>query len=474
MTSIFKSVRLKLTLWHSAVLFFLLMIFSIALYHFVDSRLNRGIRDEAERDLGLIEQILREEPEELGESSSEMPALLFKASNREKGTVRSKGWERAGLDALTGPVEGGPAARNAKVQGRHFLWLGKRLTANGREWTLEVAADAESAHRSMNTLRLFLLVGAPFVLLLSLCGGYFLSLRLLKPIDSMASKAKEITADHLDQRLPVVRPDDEFGRLAAVFNQTLERLQSSFESLRRFTSDASHELRTPLTAMRSVGEVALRRPLDGAGYRDAIGSMLEEVGRLSDLVEKLLTLTRNDQAAMKPESFELGPLAAETVDDLKALADEKHQKTTVETQAACRVSADRPSLRQAMTGILDNAVKYTPEGGAIIVRVRETADRHAVFEVEDTGCGIPKEHLDKIFERFYRADAGRSRETGGYGLGLAIAQQAVRRNGGRIEVESEPGQGSVFRILLPAATMHSQQKNRFHKLETTKGVRQLI
>jgi heavy metal sensor kinase len=450
MASIIKSVRLKLTLWHSAVLFFLIIIFSIALYRFAGSRFNRGIRIEAERDLGLVEQILRDEPEELGESGSEMPSLLFRARSREMGTVMSNGWERAGLDSLTGPMENGPMARKVLVRGRHFLWLGERLSAKGREWTLEVAADAESAHRSMNTLRLFLFVGAPFTLLLSLCSGYFLALRLLKPVDSMASKAKEITADRLDQRLPVIRPDDEFGRLAGVFNQTLERLQSSFESLRRFTSDASHELRSPLTAMRSVGEVALRRPLNEAGYRDTIGSMLEEVGRLSDLVEKLLTLTRNDQAPMKPESFQLGPLAAETVDDLKVLADEKHQKMTVETAAGCFVSADRPSLRQAVTNILDNAVKYTPDGGTLFVRVRPAADGTVVFEVEDTGCGIPKEHLENIFERFYRVDSGRSRETGGYGLGLAIARQAVRKNGGRIEVESEPGQGSIFRIILPA------------------------
>jgi heavy metal sensor kinase len=452
MSSIVKSVRLKLTLWHSAVLFFLILIFSLTLYHFVDSRLNRGIRDEAEKDLSFIEQILREDPDELGESGSEMPALMFKVRNQENGTVRSQGWDRAGLDGLTGLMEGEGAARDAQVHGRHFLWMRKRLTVSVREWTIEVAVNAESAHQSMKTLRLFLLVGAPFALLLSLFSGYFLALKLLKPIDSMASKAKDITADHLDQRLPIVNPEDEFGRLAHVFNQTLERLQSSFESLRRFTSDASHELRTPLTAMRSVGEVALRRPLNEAGYRDAIGSMLEEVGRLSELVENLLTLTRNDQVEMKPETFPLGILAGETVDDLKALAEEKHQKITVETQADCRVSADRPSLRQAMIGILDNAVKYTPEGGNILVRVRKTADWYAVFEVEDTGCGIPKEHLDKIFERFYRVDAGRSRETGGYGLGLAIAQQAVQKNGGRIEVESESGQGCVFRILLPAET----------------------
>jgi signal transduction histidine kinase len=265
----------------------------------------------------------------------------------------------------------------------------------------------------------------------------------------MASKAKEISAEHLDQRLPVSHPNDELGRLAVVFNQTLERLQSSFESMSRFTSDASHELRTPLTAIRSVGEVALRRTLSEADYRDTIGSMLEEVERLSILVENLLILTRNDRIQSKPEKISLDMLAKETVENLKVLMEEKHQKMMVEFLSNVFISANQHALRQAMTNILDNAIKYTPEGGTISIRILETNDRNAVFEVSDTGRGISKDHLDKIFERFYRVDAGRSRETGGYGLGLAIAQQAVRRNGGRIEVESEAGRGSVFRIVLP-------------------------
>jgi signal transduction histidine kinase len=284
MTRITKSVRFRLTLWYSAVFTFLILVLALALYYFVDTRLKRQLRDEMERDFVTIRQIILEEPGELTESGSEMPALMFRIMAGGRARLESDQWALAGLDDFAKSVPAGGTLRIFRHNGRYFLFDRKTFRSNDQNWTVDIAGDAEPVRRSMNTLRLFLLVGAPFALLLSLFSGYFLALRLLKPVDSMASKAREITADRLDQRLPVVRPDDEFGRLAAVFNQTLERLQSSFESLRRFTSDASHELRSPLTAMRSVGEVALRRPLDEAGYRDAIGSMLEEVGRLSEQI----------------------------------------------------------------------------------------------------------------------------------------------------------------------------------------------
>jgi signal transduction histidine kinase len=244
---------------------------------------------------------------------------------------------------------------------------------------------------------------------------------------------------------------DEFGRLASVFNETLARLDTAFEQLRRFTADASHELRTPLTAIRSVGEVALQRSLSTESYREVIGSMLEEVDRLTRLVENLLLLTRAEagRIPLTRAAFDLCDLVAGVSDGLRVLAEEKNQELSVETAGPVAMECDETVLRQGITNLLHNAIKFTPPKGIIRVAARSTAGGDAVIEVEDSGPGIPAADQQRVFERFYRVDQARSRDTGGTGLGLAIARWAVEANGGRIELESVAGQGTLFRVVLP-------------------------
>jgi heavy metal sensor kinase len=244
-----------------------------------------------------------------------------------------------------------------------------------------------------------------------------------------------------------------------VFNDTLSRLQDAFERLRRFTADASHELRTPLTAMRSVGEVALRNPLDASAYRDVIGSMLEEVDRLTRLVESLLTLTRADSGAVQlaTETVDLGALVGNVIDQLRVLADEKQQNLQLRAPAPVHVMADGALIRQALMNLIHNAIKFTPPGGTISVELKARNSGQAMIEVRDSGPGIPAAHRDRIFDRFYRVDTSRSREEGGVGLGLAIARWAIEANGGQIELASDGGKGSSFRVLLPAARNSSTQ-----------------
>jgi heavy metal sensor kinase len=294
-------------------------------------------------------------------------------------------------------------------------------------------------------------MGIPCAVGMAIGGGYFLAGRVLAPVGAMANTARKISAESLTERLPVEDPRDEFGQLASVFNAMLSRLEEAFEQLRRFTADASHELRTPLTAIRSVGEVALQRSLTGHGYREVIGSMLEEVDRLTRLVESLLTLTRGESGRIRPalEVVSLSELAVSVVEHLRVLAEEKEQRVTIEAAAEVSARCDPAILRLGLINVLDNAIKYTPSNGAIRVRVREMPSGEAAIEIRDTGPGILAEHHGRIFERFYRVDDGRSREAGGTGLGLATAQWAVGVSGGRIEVESAEGAGSLFRIVLP-------------------------
>ncbi len=239
--------------------------------------------------------------------------------------------------------------------------------------------------------------------------------------------------------------------MALVFNQTLSQLEQAFVQLRRFTADASHELRTPLAAMRSVGEVGLQKEASPEEYRDVIGSMLEEVNRLNRLVDSLLVLSRADAGAVQFHSvtFPVLDIARECAALLQVLMDEKSQLLVLEGDPDALVEGDRLFLRQALMNILHNAVQYSPAGSRIEVTVRREADE-VVLEVADNGPGISKDHAGKVFDRFYRVDPSRSRERGGAGLGLSIAQWAVEAHGGSIGLQSQPGSGSTFQIRLRA------------------------
>jgi heavy metal sensor kinase len=293
-------------------------------------------------------------------------------------------------------------------------------------------------------------IGLPITVAFVALMGYLVAGRALKPVDSMAKRAAEITADHLHERLEINNPNDELGQLGRAFNTALARLESSFDQLRRFTADASHELRTPLTAIRSVGEVSLQKQGNEKYYRDTIGSMLEETNRLTRLVDSLLTMSRADGGRVQLHLAEtdLVDLAEESASLLEVLAEEKEQTVRIEGNQAVMVSADRTILRQALVNLIDNAVKYSPVKGDIRINVTDN-EQYAYVEVQDSGPGISAEHRSRIFERFYRVDKARTRAEGGTGLGLSIAQWAVAAHKGSIEVQSETGRGSVFRIQLP-------------------------
>jgi heavy metal sensor kinase len=315
------------------------------------------------------------------------------------------------------------------------------------------ATPEERVEQELGEILLVLVLGLPPTVVLAGVGGYVLARRALAPIDHLGAEARRITVDRLHERLSVPNQKDEIGRLAAVINDTLARLELSFEQLRRFTADASHELRTPLSVIRGIGEMNLRETRTPAEYKDAMGGMLEEVDRLTRVVDSLLQLSRGDAgtARLSREAVDLGQLAGEVVASLGILAEERQQRLRVDVDAADHVCvlADRLVLRDAITNVIDNAIKYSPNGSTIDVRVHRDGDRGTV-SVTDEGPGIPAEHRERIFDRFYRIDEGRSRELGGTGLGLAIARWAVETNGGHISVDSTD-RGSVFRVVVPLA-----------------------
>jgi signal transduction histidine kinase len=276
-------------------------------------------------------------------------------------------------------------------------------------------------------------IGLPLTILLVALTGYLVAARALKPVDSMAQRAAQITAEQLNERLQIENPDDELGQLGTAFNATLARLERSFDQLRRFTADASHELRTPLTAIQSVGEVSLRIPGDVNHYRDTIGSMLEETNRLAKLVDSLLTMARADAGRVQllRADVNLFDLADESVRLLEVLAEEKHQTVQFLGEPSVIVNADRTLLRQAIVNLLHNAVKYSPEHSTVRVRVRET-EKHAIVEVQDHGPAFRRN----------------------------IVSASLRGSIAWTSHVPEPkaGRGSVFR--LPGGQFHARGSNR--------------
>jgi heavy metal sensor kinase len=295
-----------------------------------------------------------------------------------------------------------------------------------------------------------LLLAVPPALLVAGLAGYRMAYKVLLPLKNMALRAETITASQLDQRLPVENPNDELGYMARVLNDLLARLQGSFDNLKRFTADASHELRTPLAAIRSVGEVGLQRLHTTEEYRDTIGSMLEEVTRLTEMVDGLLSISRADagQVSLHKTIFSPLDLAREVVGLLGLLAEEKGQRIEIEGDASLQVSADRMVLQRGLANIVENAIKYSPPSTSISIQI--SGSETVNIAVEDRGETIPEDLRQKVFERFFRIEASRSREAGGSGLGLAIAKWAVEANDGSIALQPGHDGGNRFVIRLPA------------------------
>lgn len=297
----------------------------------------------------------------------------------------------------------------------------------------------------------WVLIGTVPLALLAAGGiGWWLAGRVLQPVDQVTRAASQIGITALSRRLPTPRHDDELGRLVNTFNGMIGRLEASVESMQRFTADASHELRTPLTTVRNMIDVALTKNRDAQAYRRVLAELVEEVERLTQLTEGLLTLAQGDACGplLERTSVQLAELVADVADTLRPLAEARGITLTVTPAENFRIDADPRWLRQMMYNLIDNAVKYSNNGGEVRVSV-ESAVGGARIRVSDTGPGIPEDDQARVFERFYRVQRSRNRDSGGAGLGLAITQWIVRSHGGTIEVDSRLGQGSTFSVCLP-------------------------
>jgi heavy metal sensor kinase len=280
-------------------------------------------------------------------------------------------------------------------------------------------------------------------------------------VDEITRRAEGITSTNLSERLPVIRTGDELERLSVSLNRMIERLDGAFQHINRFSADASHELRTPLTILQLELEGIAQSHRLNPSLTDQIGSALEETHRMSHIVESLLAISRLDagEAKIVRTRLDLGQLATSTTEQMKLLAEEKSIQLTSTVAHDAYVEGDRSHLQQIVVNLVANAIKYTQDGGEVEVRVRCKASS-AILEVSDNGAGIPDYALPHVFERFYRADKARSRESGGAGLGLAIVKAICTAHGAELHVSSREGMGSVFTVELPRRDVPARDEAR--------------
>jgi heavy metal sensor kinase len=334
-----------------------------------------------------------------------------------------------------------------------LLLVGQKVKAGKDEYFIEMGASTQYIANSLDKLVYTLLLGLPIVGIIALVGGFWLVQRAMEPVETIRCTAKKITFSNLRQRLPVAPTGDAIESLSITLNQMLERLEHAYQQASRFSGDASHELRTPLTIMRSELESlcasmrAYQLPME---FRERIGSVLEEAERLSNIVEGLFAVARLDagEAKIEHKTFDLAALVQSTIEQVQLLADEKRLSVYIDAPQPVLIMGDPARLKQVVVNLLDNAIKYTMAGGTISFTVK-TEPTKAILSVKDNGIGISADALPNIFDRFYRADKVRSRSTDGAGLGLSIVRSICLAHGGKINVSSKEGIGTLFTIELP-------------------------
>jgi len=458
-----RSLRFRLALWYAFGGTVLLAAFSATLYMYVAQSMGRPLDHELRRDLNVVEKRLtvtrdgraQWDGHDIPETSAWPTQNPWFELWDDQGKLVKRVWpftdNRVQLMPAA-PVRGRETisvfsiAQDLRLR---VLSMPYSVPGEGDDWMIRVMRVHEPVGDALGALRLIMFVALPIVVALLVVGGYIITRRWLAPLDAMVSEANRITADNFDRRLPVANPHDELGRLATVFNVTLDRLAGSFTALNRFVADASHELRTPLTTLRNVGEVGLRRSRTVDEYRDIIGSMLEEAQRLQLLVQRLLELASAEGGAAEANCREvrLDEFLGACVTDLSILAETKAQSVTVAAESAALVT-DPVLLRQAVQNLVDNAIKYSPERAEIVVRGSIAGER-ANIVVEDNGPGIPSEQRPNLAQRFYRPDRGRDRGRGGFGLGLSLTKAYLTLLGGRLDYRPAEPHGSIFILQLP-------------------------
>ena len=454
-----RSISFRLTAWHAGLLIGVFLLLGALMYlglrHYLEENLGETQLRRARQIAGTL--LVNAQPKDESNIVIEIKSLYAPETNdrfirvtRADGTMlyvsgrpKDQSFDAAGLLPLAAPEK--ESLRKQVLPGGKALLIA--ALNQGSRYTVEVGAPTTGIETMLAQLVRQLLLGLPIVALVAVGGGYLLVGRALAPVEQITRKAEQITQHNLSDRLPALRTADELECLSRSLNLMIARLEDALLNSKRFVADASHELRTPLTVLRSELESLVA---SNHATPETLGSLLEEVERLAQIVERLFALSRLDAGEAQAEwvPFNLAELAATTADQMNLMAEDKGITVTCGPAAEIIVQGDRARLKQVVVNLLDNAIKYTPNGGSIRLTAR-SQNNHAILEVADTGIGISAEALPHVFERFFRVDQARTGDAGGAGLGLAIVKSICAAHGAEVEVESRPGQGSLFRVKLP-------------------------
>jgi heavy metal sensor kinase len=458
-----KSFRLQLTAWYLLLFTLLFLLFSVFLYGVLSralyQRLDETLSSEVTTAIGLFRGELAELHGDARAAAAEamseisIRGAMVAVFEGNKVLASNVPFDSPDLLAIAAQASTGDRPEILTTV-RRFGEGGSRMAAHrfvldGRPFVLLAAESLHSIQGDLQVVRRVLYLALPLVLFVAGLGGFLLATKSLAPLRWMAEQARNITDKNLHSGLDIGAAHEELRVLADSFNELLSRLDQSFETMRRFVADASHELRTPLAVIRGEADVALDHDRNPAEYKESLAIIQDEARRLTRLIDDLLNLARADagHVNLQVEEFYLNDLLAECCRSVQGAAAAKNIALACQSPGDVSYRGDQELLRRLVLNLLDNAIRYTPPGGGVSASL-EVANGNLRLQVADTGVGIPPEAAAHIFERFYRGDQARTRQDGGFGLGLSIVKWITEAHRGTVELSSQPGAGSTFTVLF--------------------------
>ncbi|MGB9152449.1 MAG: heavy metal sensor histidine kinase [Alphaproteobacteria bacterium] len=467
-----RSIHVRLTLWYTALIVATSIAFGAYTYSSLQHRLYEEMQGMLSRRIehlreDVLPTIAAETPETLAHKIQEVYSPeendRFIRISKPDGTVlyvsgvpREKTFEPTHIPLPRNYTKNISERAEELRTTEHLLLVGFVAPVAGNDYVLEMGGSTAPIGTALHKLIVTLLIGLPVIVLIAAAVGSVLVRRALQPVEAMRATAEQISFSNLRQRLPITATDDAIEQLSKTLNQMLERLDQAYQQASRFSADASHEIRTPLAIVRSELETIVQEQEISDALRERIGSILEEIERLSNIVEGLFSLARLDAGEGKVENdvVDLAELTRSTLEQMHLLAEERSLSVIVSAAHPVFVRGDAARLKQVVVNLLDNAIKYTMPGGTISIVVGEM-DLNAILTVNDNGIGISSDALPHIFERFYRADKVRSSASQGAGLGLSIVYSICQAHGGTIRAMSQEGVGTTLLVKLPLVTKHN-------------------
>jgi heavy metal sensor kinase len=459
-------IKWRLTVWYGGILALILIVFSSGVYIYFKNSLQKSI-DTKIKSIGevlsssltethsqsifgnferYLENVLGRKPKgkfiQIIDSSGRIGAKMSDIETETVPTSFSTLERALKGEVIYETIEG--ARPRLRIVTIPIVEENKKVTS-----IVQVGTSLEDFDETMKKLLIIMIISIPTSISVTIVIGYFMAKKALKPVDQIRKAAIKISSSNLDERIDIGKRRDELSRLAETFNDMITRLKDAFQRINQFSIDVSHELKTPLTILKGETEVTLRKDRENEDYRKLLKSHLEEVDRMTRIVDDLLLLSKADseEIRLNIEDIALRDLVVDICMDMKIFADNKGIELIVSELEDVRLKGDELKLRRMLWNVVQNGIKYTEKGGKVEIS-SYVNNGYVWIDVKDNGVGISEKDMKYIFDRFYRGDKSRRRESGS-GLGLSISKWIAEAHRGVIEVKSRPLEGSLFSIKLP-------------------------